>query len=140
MLAPVIDGGLGILRRLDVRFLIGQVEVVEDFPDIGMAVIDAPFFANEIGDDPRGPTVGQITGRPCSGKDDGFEFLKLFRREFGGSPGTGFSCEGLKTALVDFLLPSFDGGERSVEKFDDFVVVESAQDQLPGLESDGRLP
>ena len=48
MLAPVIDGGLGIRRRLDVRFLIGQVEVVEDFPDIGMAVIDTPFFANEV--------------------------------------------------------------------------------------------
>ncbi len=99
-----------------------------------------PFFSNEIGDDSRGPAVGQVAGSPRSGEEDGFEFLKLFRCQFGGTSGAGFSREGLNTLGIDFLSPSFDGGEGNFEDFDDFVVVESTQDQFPALKSGGRLP
>lgn len=139
MFAPMIDGLWRILRRLDVGLLVRQSEIVEYFPYIGVRIIDAPFFPNEVGNDPRGPAVGQVAGGPRSGQEDGFEFLKLFRRQFGGTTGTGFSCEGLKAVGFDFLSPSFDGGKGNIEDIDDFVVVESAQDQLPALETGGRL-
>lgn len=58
MVAPMIDDHLRVLGRLDVRFLKRESEGPENAPDIGGRVIDAPFFANKIGDDPRCPTVG----------------------------------------------------------------------------------
>ena len=140
MFAPVIDDNLGVLGRFDVGFLKRQAEGTENASDIGRGVVDPPFFANEIGDDPRGPTVGLITCGAGSLKDDGFEFLPLGVVEFFGTAWRMFSCEGLEAVGFGFLSPSSNGGERNVEEFDDFVVVESAQDQLPALESGGRLP
>ncbi len=99
---------------------------MEHPPNVGTGILDAPFFPDEIGDDPRGPAVDRVTGGFGSGEDDGFEFLPLGVVELARPPRLRFSCEGGEAVAFDFLPPSFDGGEGGLGHVDDFVVVETA--------------
>ena len=136
----MIDGDLRIFRPLDFRFLIRQFERMKDATDMFSRVFDAPFFEDEIGDDARRPAIGRIAGGFRSLQNHGFEFVALMRREFGQAARTGFSCEAVQPVAFDFRPPSFDRGGRTFGNLDDFVVVETAQDQLSGLMPNGRLP
>ena len=103
-------------------------------------VFDAPFFEDEIGDDASRPAIGRIAGGFRSLQNDGFEFVALVRGAFGQAARTGFPREGRQPVAFDFRPPSFDRGGRTFGNLDDFVVVETVQDQLPGLKPNGRLP
>lgn len=121
----MFDGGRRMFRRLDIGFLIRQPKRMENTSDIGTGVIDAPFFPNEIGDDPGCPAIDGITRCTGSGEDDGFEFLPFGIVEFFGTARLRFSCEGVQAIALDLFSPTFDRGERNFENVDDFVVAET---------------
>ncbi len=98
-------------------------------------IFDVPFFQDEIGDDPRSPTVCWIAviGRFLS--NDFLELLTFVFAEFAWSTRLRFSCQSMQTVFVDFFPPSLDGGERDFENVYDFVVVEAAQDEIAGRQT-----
>jgi len=64
-----------------------------------------------------------------------FKFGFLGGIKFDRPAGLGFTSEAYKTFALDFRPPAFDGGERDLHDFDDFVVVEATQNQFTGLKS-----
>lgn len=148
MFFPMIDRRLRVFRRFDIGFVIRQTELAENFSHVGEAIFDTPLFANEIGDDARSPAIGRIAERFGTLQNHGFEFVALVRREFRRTSRTGFPREGMKpvaldgkrVALLPFWSPSHERGERNAENFDDFVVVETTQNQLARLKPNGCLP
>ena len=139
MFFPMIDRRLRILRRFDIGLVIRKTEAAENFSHVGEAVFDTPFFADEIGGDARSPAIGCVTKGFGTLQNHGFEFGALARCEFGGTSRTGFSREGMKAIALDFRSPSPERGERNAENFDDFVVVETAQNQLARLKPNDCL-
>jgi len=132
MPTPMIDGLLRTLFRLDVRFLNGKSESMKNTTDLWSGIAYTPFFENEIGDDSRRPSVGEISGGLGSSENDRFEFGFLFVVDLGVVAGIRFSSETLEAVALNFRTPTFDGGERRFGDIDDGVVVESAQNQFAG--------
>ena len=108
---------------------------MENTPNLCLGILDAPFFQNEVGDDPGGPSVGEISGGFGSLADNPFEFGFLCGLKFDRPAGLGFTSEAYKTFALDFRPPAFDGGERNFHDFDDFVVTKATQDKIASLKS-----
>ena len=124
--SPMVDNLRRMLGQFDAGFLIGVTEIIENSPHIGTTVINVPFFANEVGDDSRSPSVGGIASGDGTLIEDGFEIGELSGREFGFRTATRFSSEGSEPCAFDFFTPALDRGKGNFENLHDLFVVKAS--------------
>ena len=126
MRSPMIDDLLRMFSPFDAGLLIGITEIIENPSHVGTAVINVPFFADEVGDDAGSPTFGLIAGGDGSFAEDCFEFVELCGREFGFRTTAVLSSEGGESFAFDFFAPALDAGEGDLENLHNLFVVKAS--------------
>jgi len=131
----MLDLGRIVLFRLPNRHYWTKIQLAKQFADVIEMVTNLKLPKNQVGDDFGRPPIPIVTAGSCAFSEQIFEFPFLDGCESAASSAAGFSYESFESVLVDFLPPSFDGGQRDLQGVDDVIVGRSVEDHVSSQES-----
>jgi len=126
----MLDLGRIMFFRLAGRHDRTKVQLAEKFADMIEMVTNLKSAQNQIGDDFCRPSISIVSARAGTFSEQYSEFSLLDRCEAATSSATGFSYQSVQSVLIDFLSPSFEGGEGNVQSVDDVIVRRSVENHV----------